>query len=85
VPDYGFDQGLWLAIFIALILGIMPVLVCLRIIWLSVIHFIKPRGYWTDYFGGIGYQVILEMYLWVMMPSAKTGANYISLNFKVAT
>jgi len=27
--------------------------------------FIKPRSYWTDYFFGIGYQVILEMYLWV--------------------
>jgi len=39
--------------------------------------FIKPRGYWTDYFfGDIGYQVILEMYLWVCI-ACENGANYI--------
>jgi len=48
--------------------------------------FIKPRGYWTDYFFGIGYQVILEMYLWVHdRLLRKPGELYFSLNFKVAT
>ena len=88
VPDYGFKQGLWLATFHSisawtnasfslfgdsLIRYQSTVLLNLVIAGLII-------------FGGIGYGVILEMYLWLRAHLLKKTERFtFSLNFKVAT
>ncbi|AFY31089.1 TrkH family potassium uptake protein [Calothrix sp. PCC 7507] len=87
VPDYGWSQGLWLAIFHSInawnnagfslfkdnLIGYQSSgLVVFTITGLII-------------FGGIGYQVILEMYLWMRdRLLKKTGSQVFSLDFKVA-
>ena len=88
VPDYNFDQGLWLAIFHSVnswnnagfslfkdnFIGYQS----------SVLLNFVVTG--LIIFGGIGYQVILEMYLWVRDRLQRKPERIIfSLNFKVAT
>ncbi|AFZ25025.1 potassium uptake protein, TrkH family [Cylindrospermum stagnale PCC 7417] len=86
VPDYGWSQGLWLAIFHSVnawnnagfslfkdnLIGYQSsALVVFTITGLII-------------FGGIGYQVILEMYLWLRDRFLKKSSCVIlSLNFKV--
>lgn len=97
VPDYGWNQGLWLAIFHSInawnnagfslfkdnLIGYQSsFLVVFTITGLII-------------FGGIGYQVILEMYLWLRVVAErlvdrhrllkKTAKQVFSLDFKVAT
>jgi trk system potassium uptake protein TrkH len=97
VPEYGWKQGLWLAIFHSInawnnagfslfkdnLIGYQSsFLVVFTITGLII-------------FGGIGYQVILEMYLWLRVVSErlvdkhrlvkKTAKQVFSLDFKVAT
>lgn len=88
VPDYGWSKGLWLAIFHSinawnnagfslfkdnLISYQSSVIVVLTITGLII-------------FGGIGYQVILEMYIWLRDRLLKKKASLVfSLDFKVAT
>ncbi|WP_445628144.1 TrkH family potassium uptake protein [Nostoc sp. DSM 114167] len=89
VPEYGWSQGLWLAIFHSInawnnagfslfkdnLIGYQSSLLVVFTITMLII------------FGGIGYQVILEMYLWlrdrVFQKSLKK--QLLSLDFKVAT
>jgi trk system potassium uptake protein len=88
VPQYGWNQGLWLAIFHSInawnnagfslfkdnLIGYQSsFLVVFTITGLII-------------FGGIGYQVILEMYLWLRDRILKKQAKImLSLDFKVAT
>jgi trk system potassium uptake protein TrkH len=88
VPKYGWSQGLWLAIFHSInawnnagfslfkdnLIGYQSsFLVVFTITGLII-------------FGGIGYQVILEMYIWLSdRLSKKTERLVLSLDFKVAT
>ncbi|WP_448265129.1 TrkH family potassium uptake protein [Nostoc sp. DSM 114159] len=89
VPKYGWSQGLWLAIFHSInawnnagfslfkdnLIGYQSSFLVVFTISMLII------------FGGIGYQVILEMYLWlrdrVFQKSLKK--QLLSLDFKVAT
>jgi len=88
VPDYGWSQGLWLAIFHSInawnnagfslfqdnLIGYQSSFLVVFTISLLII------------FGGIGYQVILEMYLWLRdRILQKTKAQVFTLDFKVAT
>lgn len=88
VPDYGLDRGLWLAIFHSvnswnnagfslfpdnLIRYHSSLLLNLVVTGLIIL-------------GGIGYQVIFEMYIWLYQRFVKNQPKIIfSLNFKVAT
>jgi trk system potassium uptake protein TrkH len=88
VPKYGWSQGLWLAIFHSVnawnnagfslfkdnLIGYQSsALVAFTITGLII-------------FGGIGYQVIMEMYLWLCHRFINKSRNIIlSLDFKVAT
>jgi trk system potassium uptake protein len=88
VPEYGWKQGLWLAIFHSInawnnagfslfkdnLIGYQSsFLVVFTITGLII-------------FGGIGYQVILEMYFWIRdRIFKKTSCQLFSLDFKVAT
>jgi len=88
VPKYGWSQGLWLAIFHSVnawnnagfslfkdnLIGYQSsALVAFTITALII-------------FGGIGYQVIMEMYLWLCHRFINKSRNIIlSLDFKVAT
>lgn len=88
VPDYGWNQGIWLAVFHSVsawnnagfslfpdsLVGYQSSLLVVFTITMLVI------------FGGIGYQVILEMYLWVRdrLLSKRTHLVF-SLDFKVAS
>ncbi|QLE58354.1 TrkH family potassium uptake protein [Nostoc sp. TCL26-01] len=88
VPDYGWSQGLWLAIFHSInawnnagfslfkdnLIGYQSsLLVVLTITGLII-------------FGGIGYQVILEAYIWLRDRLLKKKISQVfSLDFKVAT
>jgi trk system potassium uptake protein TrkH len=88
VPDYGWNKGLWLAIFHSVnsfnnagfslfkdnLIGYQTsVLVVFTVTGLII-------------FGGIGYQVILDMYLWLRDRFLKKpNAIVFSLDFKVAT
>ncbi|QIR37769.1 ATPase [Tolypothrix sp. PCC 7910] len=88
VPTYGLDQGLWLAIFHSInswnnagfslfkdnLIGYQTsALVVFTVSGLII-------------FGGIGYQVILEMYFWLRDRIRKQTKNQVfSLDFKVAT
>ena len=89
VPEYGWSQGLWLAIFHSInawnnagfslfkdnLIGYQSSFLVVFTITMLII------------FGGIGYQVILEMYLWlrdrIFQKSLKK--QLLSLDFKVAT
>ncbi|MEH1924425.1 TrkH family potassium uptake protein [Nostoc sp.] len=89
VPDYGWTKGLWLAIFHSInawnnggfslfkdnLIGYQSSFLVVFTITMLII------------FGGIGYQVILEMYLWlrdrIFQQSLKK--QLLSLDFKVAT
>ncbi|HIK03200.1 MAG TPA: ATPase [Trichormus sp. M33_DOE_039] len=88
VPKYGWTQGLWLAIFHSVnswnnagfslfkdnLIGYQS----------SVIVVFTVTG--LIIFGGIGYQVILEMYMWLRDRFLKKKATLVfSLDFKVAT
>ncbi|QLE43038.1 ATPase [Nostoc sp. C052] len=89
VPEYGWSKGLWLAIFHSInawnnagfslfkdnLIGYQSSFLVVFTITMLII------------FGGIGYQVILEMYLWlrdrIFQKSLKK--QLLSLDFKVAT
>ncbi|MHC5737273.1 TrkH family potassium uptake protein [Nostoc sp.] len=89
VPEYGWSQGLWLAIFHSInawnnagfslfkdnLIGYQSSFLVVFTITMLII------------FGGIGYQVILEMYLWlrdrIFQKSLKK--QLLSLDFKVAS
>ncbi|MEH2352544.1 TrkH family potassium uptake protein [Nostoc sp.] len=89
VPKYGWNQGLWLAVFHSInawnnagfslfkdnLIGYQSSFLVVFTITMLII------------FGGIGYQVILEMYLWlrdrIFQQSLKK--QLLSLDFKVAT
>ena len=88
VPDYGWGKGLWLAIFHSInawnnagfslfkdnLIGYQSSFLVVFTITTLII------------FGGIGYQVILEMYLWLRdRLIRKTACPVFSLDFKVAT
>ncbi|CEJ42868.1 TrkH family potassium uptake protein [Umezakia ovalisporum] len=87
VPDYGWNQGIWLAIFHSIsawnnagfslfsdsLVAYQSSLLVVFTITMLII------------FGGIGYQVILEMYLWLRDRLLKKNTNLLfSLDFKVA-
>ncbi|MDZ8106533.1 MAG: TrkH family potassium uptake protein [Nostoc sp. DedQUE12a] len=88
VPKYGWNEGLWLAIFHSVnswnnagfslfkdnLIGYQSSLLVVFTVTMLII------------FGGIGYQVILEMYIWLrdrILKKIKT--QVLSLDFKVAT
>lgn len=88
VPDYGWNRGLWLAIFHSIsawnnagfslfsdsLMGYQSSLLVVFTISMLII------------FGGIGYQVILEIYLWVRDRLLSKTTNLVfSLDFKVAS
>jgi trk system potassium uptake protein TrkH len=88
VPEYGWTKGLWLAIFHSInawnnagfslfkdnLIGYQSSFLVVFTITILII------------FGGIGYQVILEMYLWLRDRIFKKTQNQIfSLDFKVTT
>ncbi|MFM9158825.1 MAG: potassium transporter TrkG, partial [Dolichospermum sp.] len=88
VPEKGWQEGIWLAIFHSVsawnnagfslfadnLIGYKSSIVINMIIPLLII------------FGGIGYQVIIEMYIWLLSILKKTKARFVfSLNFKVVT
>ncbi|WP_193196446.1 TrkH family potassium uptake protein [Nostoc sp. MG11] len=88
VPRYGWDKGLWLAIFHSInswnnagfslfkdnLIGYQSSILVVFTVTILII------------FGGIGYQVIFEMYIWLRDRMAKkTNAQVFSLDFKVAT
>ncbi|MBD6615179.1 ATPase [Komarekiella sp. 'clone 1'] len=87
VPRYGWDKGLWFAIFHSVnswnnagfslfkdsLIGYQSNVLVVFTVTLLII------------FGGIGYQVIFEMYIWLRdRLSQKTRAQVFSLDFKVA-
>ncbi|ODG96631.1 ATPase [Nostoc sp. KVJ20] len=88
VPQYGWSQGLWLAIFHSInawnnagfslfkdnLIGYQSSFLVVFTVTMLII------------FGGIGYQVIMEMYLWLRdRILRKTHNQTFSLDFKVAT
>ncbi|MDB9348226.1 TrkH family potassium uptake protein [Nodularia spumigena] len=88
VPEFGWNEGLWLAIFHSIsawnnagfslfsdsLVGYQSSGLVVFTITMLII------------FGGIGYQVILEMYLWVRDRLLKKTTNLVfSLDFKVAS
>ncbi|MDZ8189120.1 MAG: TrkH family potassium uptake protein [Nostoc sp. ChiSLP02] len=88
IPSHGWQNGLWLAIFHSVnswnnagfslfkdnLIGYQSSLLVVFTVTMLII------------FGGIGYQVILEMYLWLRdRISKKTTCQIFSLDFKVAT
>ncbi|MEH2222316.1 TrkH family potassium uptake protein [Nostoc sp.] len=88
VPEYGWSKGLWLAIFHSInawnnagfslfkdnLIGYQSSFLVVFTITMLII------------FGGIGYQVILEMYLWLRdRIHKKTQHQVFTLDFKVAT
>ncbi|MDZ7965258.1 MAG: TrkH family potassium uptake protein [Nostoc sp. DedSLP03] len=87
IPKYGWDEGLWLAIFHSInawnnagfslfkdnLIGYQSSFLVVFTISMLII------------FGGIGYQVILEMYLWLRdRILKKTQTQVFTLDFKVA-
>ncbi|MEH2174406.1 TrkH family potassium uptake protein [Nostoc sp.] len=89
VPEYGWSKGLWLAIFHSInawnnagfslfkdnLIGYQSSFLVVFTITMLII------------FGGIGYQVILEMYLWLRDRISRKSLKkqLLSLDFKVAT
>ncbi|MEM7591540.1 MAG: TrkH family potassium uptake protein [Cyanobacteria bacterium P01_A01_bin.83] len=86
VPEYGWTQGLWYAIFHSISAWnnagfslFSDSLVAYRSDW--TINLVIPA---LVIFGGIGYQVIIEMYLWLTNKiQGKSERFCFSLNFKV--
>lgn len=88
VPDYGWNQGLWLAIFHSINgwnnAGFSLFKDSLIQYQSSVLVVLVMTG--LIIFGGIGYQVILETYIWLRDSLQKKRIKLIfSLDFKVAT
>jgi trk system potassium uptake protein TrkH len=86
VPDYGFDQGLWLAIFHSINSWNNAGFSLFKDNYIgyqsSVLLNLVVTG--LIIFGGIGYQVILEIYLWVRDRLLRKPERMIfPLNFKV--
>ncbi|WP_066380025.1 TrkH family potassium uptake protein [Anabaena sp. CA = ATCC 33047] len=88
VSDYGWNQGMWLAIFHSISAWnnagfslFQDSLIRYQSSWLVVLTITV-----LIIAGGIGYQVILEMYLWCRDRLLKKNTNLVfSLDFKVAT
>ncbi|MBD2363814.1 ATPase [Anabaena minutissima FACHB-250] len=88
VTDYGWSRGIWLAIFHSISAWnnagfslFQDSLVKYQSSWLVVFTIT-----FLIIFGGIGYQVILEMYIWLRDRLVKKKATLVfSLDFKVAT
>lgn len=88
VVDYGWNKGLWLAIFHSISAWnnagfslFQDSLIRYQSSWLVVLTIT-----FLIIFGGIGYQVILEMYIWLRhILLKKKAALLFSLDFKVAT
>ena len=86
VPQFGWSKGLWYAIFHSISAWnnagfslFSDSLVGYRSNW--NIHLVIPA---LVIFGGIGYQVIIEMYLWLQSKLKGNSARFcFSLNFKV--
>ncbi|MEM8719206.1 MAG: TrkH family potassium uptake protein [Cyanobacteria bacterium P01_G01_bin.39] len=86
VPEYGWTQGLWYAVFHSISAWnnagfslFSDSLVAYRSDW--TINLVIPA---LVIFGGIGYQVIIEMYLWLTNKiQGKSERFCFSLNFKV--
>ena len=87
VPDYGFDRGLWLSLFHSIsawnnagfslfsdnLIGYQASL---------IVNLVIPG---LIIFGGIGYEVIFELYLWLRSRLSRRPETIVfSLNFKVA-
>ncbi len=85
-PDYGLDKGLWLAIFHSISAWnnagfslFADSLVSYQSSWR--INLVIPA---LVIFGGLGYQVIIELYLWLVNRLKRKVAQFaFSLNFKV--
>jgi trk system potassium uptake protein len=86
VPEYGWSKGLWFAIFHSISawnnagFGLLPD------------NFVQYQSSWCInlvipgliIFGGIGYQVIIETYIWILhLLKRQSGKFCFSLNFKV--
>jgi trk system potassium uptake protein TrkH len=89
VPDYGFSRGLWLSVFHSISAwnnaGFSLFVDSLVQYQNSILaHLVVPA---LIIFGGIGYQVIMEMYSWFFVKVIKRKrVNFVfSLNFKVVT
>lgn len=88
VPQYGWDSGLWSAIFHSISAWnnagfslFSDSLVQYRSSFL--VNLVIPG---LIIFGGIGYQVIIELYLWIVSILKRDRTRYLfSLNFKVVT
>ena len=86
VPEYGWSQGLWYSVFHSISAWnnagfslYSDSLVSYRSSW--IINLIIPG---LVIFGGIGYQVIIEMYLWLKNVIQRKSERFcFSLNFKV--
>ena len=86
VPEYGWSRGLWYAVFHSISAWnnagfslFSDSLVGYRSDWL--INLVVPG---LVIFGGIGYQVIIEMYLWIVNKVKRKPERFcFSLNFKV--
>lgn len=86
VPEYGWSQGLWYSVFHSISAWnnagfslYSDSLVSYRSSW--IINLIIPG---LIIFGGIGYQVIIEMYLWLKNVIQRKSERFcFSLNFKV--
>jgi trk system potassium uptake protein len=88
VPQYGFNQGLWLSIFhsVNAFNNAGFSLFSDNLIQYAKSPFMGAIITVLIIFGGIGYQVIMELYFWVrdrLSGSIKT--HSFSLNFKIAT
>ncbi|MBE9214625.1 ATPase [Plectonema cf. radiosum LEGE 06105] len=88
VPDFGWDKGMWLAIFHSVSAwnnaGFSLFSDSLIGYQSSAILVLTISG--LIIFGGIGYQVILEMFFWLSSRFRKTPRHIVlSLDYKVAT
>ncbi len=88
VPDYGMERGLWLSIFHSVNsfnnagFGLFPNNL-IRYVRSPLVNVIVPV---LIILGGIGYEVIMEAYLWLRDRYHKRPEKVVfSLNFKVAT
>lgn len=88
VPDFGFSRGLWFAIFHSVNSWNNAGFGLLKDNFISYQSSILLNLVVTGLiiFGGIGYRVIFEMFLWLRDRTLKKPARIVfSLNFKVAT
>jgi trk system potassium uptake protein TrkH len=87
IPEYGFNQGLWMAVFHSVSafnnagFGLLPDNL-VRYATSVPINLVISL---LIIFGGIGYQVIMESYLWLRnRVQRRRGRIVLSLNFKIA-